>query len=119
MSSIAIKLLTHPNFNRYPQDMKDEMKQDAVLKQMKNLKNLDPSKGSLFAYLTQCCWTAFVVYLADHYKQVNLKRDMLMTALHEAEDRNDIQQSAAMKELLKQLEDWQNEQTLKEGSGEF
>ena len=114
MNSIAIKLLNHPNFNRYPQDMKDEMRQEAVLKQMKNIKNLDPEKGSLFAYLTQCAWTAFVVYLADHYKQVNLKREILTNALREAQDRNDIQHTQSMRDLLRELDEWQKEQTQKE-----
>lgn len=74
---------------------------------MKNLKNLDPSKGNLFAYLTSACWTAFIVYLKKHYDTINLKREMLLDAMHEAEERYDIQQSTAMKELIRQLEEWQ------------
>ena len=110
MNLISLRLLNHPSFNRYPQDMKDEMQQEGVLKQVRNLKNLDPSKGSLFAYLTQCCWTAFIVYLGHHYRQVNIKREVLTKALRSAEDRQDIQTTQYMKEYLKRLEEWKEEQ---------
>jgi len=93
MNMISLRLLNHPSFNRYPQDMKDEMQQEGVLKQVRNLKNLDPSKGSVFAYLTQCCWTAFIVYLGQHYKQLNIKRDMVIKVLMSTEETQDIQTS--------------------------
>lgn len=40
LMDIADHLLQHHNFNRYPQHMKDEMKSDAIMKQLKNLKNI-------------------------------------------------------------------------------
>jgi DNA-directed RNA polymerase specialized sigma24 family protein len=65
---IAVKLLTKRHFVRYPQDVKDELAQEGCLKCIKSLKNIDPKKGSVFAYLTMTCWSAFMNYLVRYYK---------------------------------------------------
>ena len=56
---------------------------DAVTKILRNLKNLDPSKGSLFAYWTQIAWTAFIDHLSKHYKDINRRRELLKEQLDE------------------------------------
>lgn len=47
---------------------------DAYVKVVKNLKNIDTSKGTIFNYITRCCWTAFIVYLGKHYKNINKRK---------------------------------------------
>lgn len=84
MYLVASHLLEHPRFSRYNPFDKDDMKQEAVLKMTKNLKNFKPEKGKLFSYLTTCCWTAFVIHLANYYKELNKKRELLTQALTEA-----------------------------------
>lgn len=79
--TIADHLLTHKRFMRYPYHEKEEMKQDAVLKCLHNLKNIDTSKGTVFNYFTRTCWTAFITYLAKYYKDMNKKRQMLLAAM--------------------------------------
>ena len=49
---LATKLTSKPQFCRYPQHIKEEMISDAVIKILKNLHNLNPARGSLFAYWT-------------------------------------------------------------------
>lgn len=77
MYVVAEHLLEHPRFVRYNPFDKEDMKQEAVLKMMKNLKNFKPEKGKLFSYLTTCCWTAFVIHLAKYYNELNKKRELL------------------------------------------
>lgn len=61
-----------PQFIDYTPHMKEEMEQDACLKIMKNLKNMKEEKRkSFFNYWTCCCWTAFIVYLRNHYRHMN------------------------------------------------
>lgn len=87
MYKISDHLLEHPRFVRYPQHMKDDMRQDAVLKCVRNLKNFNSDKGKLFSYFTTCCWTAFVVYLSKHYKEVNHKRKLVVDALNSLDEK--------------------------------
>lgn len=56
---------------------------DAVLKILKNLHNLDPNKGSLFAYWTSIAYTAFLDYLTKHYKRLNEKKRLLKEQMEE------------------------------------
>lgn len=81
--------------------MKDEMAQEGYIKCHKNLKNYKPDKGKIFTYLTYCCWSAFVSYLDKHYKQMNLKRQLLLDALEDAQTST---QTPTKQELIKDLE---------------
>ena len=81
--------------------MKEEMAQDGYIKCHKNLKNYNPAKGTLFSYFTRCCWTAFVTYLVKHYKQMNLKRQLLLDALEDAQTST---QTPTTQALIKDLE---------------
>lgn len=52
------------------------------MKIMKNLKNMTEEKHKqFFSYWSCCCWSAFITYLRDHYKEKNHKRRLLMDAL--------------------------------------
>lgn len=60
------------------------MVSDGVVKIMKNLKNFNPEKGSIFSYWTRCVFTAATTYLANYYKDINRKRQLLVDALKKA-----------------------------------
>lgn len=108
MYIIAQHLLEHPRFVRYKQQDKDDMKQEAVIKMAKNLKNFNPSKGKLFSYLTYCSWTAFVVYLAQYYKDLNKRREQIMEVLNSIDEKQ-IGSTRFLKELLEDLKETMNE----------
>lgn len=84
MLTLANHVMTGRSFAGYPEDMKQDMVQDGVVKIMKNLKNFKPDKGSIFSYWTRCVYTAAYVYLSAHYKRVNEGRQMLLDALETA-----------------------------------
>lgn len=71
---------------------------DAYLKIVLNLKNVkEQYKDSLFSYFTNTAWCAFVTYLQKHYKQVNLKRQLILDALQNMNDElpNDVRNELA------------------------
>lgn len=100
---IATKLLTKKQFVDYPQDVKEELAQEACLKCIKSLKNINPQKGSVFAYFTCCCWSAFMNYLAKYYRDRNRERKLLIEALEEAKANPEMHTTEYMDELLKLL----------------
>ena len=99
MYVIASHLLEHPRFMRYPLHEKEEMKQDGVVKCVKNLKNYDPLKGNIFSYFTRCCWTAYVDHLAKYYKDMNNKRELLLRELNNL-DESQLAGTKYLNELL-------------------
>lgn len=60
-------------------------------------------RSSFFAYWTRCVFTAAVVYLAKHYKQVNLKRKLYLDALVQSHN-NLAQKDPRTVALINELE---------------
>jgi len=68
-------------------------------------------RKSFFNYWTRCVFTAAVVYLAKHYKRVNLKRQLFLDALVQAHNslaQNDPKTQELIKELEKQIREYGN-----------
>ena len=104
MLTLARHVMEHRKFVRYSQEMKDEMVQDGVLKILKNIHNMKSEfRKSFFNYWTRCVFTAAVVYLAKHYKRVNLKRQLYLDALVQAHN-NIAQNDPKTIELISELE---------------
>ena len=83
---IATKIMRTNSFRGYTEDMKQDMVSEAVLKCIKNLKNLkEERKGSFFNYLTRCCYCAFYYFLSRYYKHVNIRRELVRKAVDELE----------------------------------
>ena len=101
--------MNHRNFVRYPYDMKDEMAQEGYIKCHKNLKNYDPTKGKLFSYFTHCCWSANMDYLNKYYRQMNVRRQLILDTLDGLECDPNIQESNQLKELRKRLREFDSE----------
>ena len=77
MKSIATHMLGSASFRGYSADLKEDMTSDALLKMMKNLKNLKAEKKpAFFNYLTRCCYCAFITTLSKHYKHKNLVKHL-------------------------------------------
>lgn len=75
-----------------------------MLKILKNIHNMkEEYRKSFFAYWTRCVFTAAVVYLAKHYKSVNLKRKLYLDALVQAHN-NLAQKDPNTIALIKELE---------------
>lgn len=65
------------------------MAQEACLKIIKSLKNMDESRhAQFFSYWSCCCYSAFLNYLKKHYRRINRKRQIFLDALQYAKDNN-------------------------------
>lgn len=104
---IARHLTQHLRFNRYPEDIKEDLVSDAVLKMINNLKNIkEEKKGGCFSYFTACAWCSFIDTLAKHYKEYNKRRQLLINALEDLQLTSPYPRQHTMQlvnELKKQL----------------
>ena len=100
---IATHLLRHKRFVRYPQQDKDDMRQEAIIKCFKNLKNIDTTKGTAFSYLTRVCWTAYIVYLGNYYKDLNHKKELLVEAIGQIENERGMENVKYLHQLMGQI----------------
>ena len=95
------------SFNRYSPDIRDDMIQEGVLKQVKNLHNLKPEKRQFFfAYLTRCVFTAAITYLSHYYKDLNTKRELILETMEKIQNEGDItgqSQTPQFKQLMEDL----------------
>lgn len=80
-------MLRSPNFNRYPKEVKEDLKGHALLKLVKSLDTikLTFSPTQIFNFATRTVYTAFLSELGKHYKQVNIKRTAMKQYLEKAD----------------------------------
>ena len=69
-------ILMSPNFNRYPIQVKEDLRGHALEKLMKSLKtvNLAFTPHQIFNFATRTIYTAFLSELSRHYKHEGIKR---------------------------------------------
>ena len=69
-------MLRSPNFNRYPKELKEDLRGHALEKLMKSLKTvkLEFTPHQIFNFATRAAYTAFLSELSRHYRQANIKR---------------------------------------------
>ena len=74
--TLANHILRAPNFNRYPIQVKEDLRGHAIVKLMKSLKTvkLVLTSQQVFNFATRTVYTAFLSELGRHYKQENTKR---------------------------------------------
>lgn len=84
MLTLSRHIMENRRFVRYPEQMKEDMVQDGVLKIIKNLKNMKEGyKDSFFAYWSMCVFTSAYSYLKKHYNNINQRRELLVDALND------------------------------------
>ena len=69
-------ILRSPSFNRYPIQVKEDLRGHAIEKLMKSLKtvNLEFTHQQIFNFATRTIYNAYFSELARHYKQEGIKR---------------------------------------------
>lgn len=69
-------ILRLPSFNRYPIQVKEDLRGHAIVKLMKSLKTvkLEFTPHQVFNFATRTVYTAFLSELSRHYKYENIKR---------------------------------------------
>jgi len=101
MLTLCDHLLKHPRFVRYPQALKDDMRQEGVVKILKNLHNMKGErKQSFFAYWTITAWSAFMDTLTKYFKEYNNRRELTLETL----ERIQCQMPTVGKQIVLELE---------------
>lgn len=69
-------MLRSPNFNRYPKEVKEDLRGRALEKLMKSLNTvkLEFTPHQIFNFATRTVYNAYFSELARHYKQEGIKR---------------------------------------------
>ena len=80
-------ILRSPSFNRYPTQVKEDLRGHALEKLMKSLKTvkLDLTAQNIFNFATRTVYTAFLSEISRHYKFENLKRKVTKEYLMKAD----------------------------------
>ena len=81
---LASHMLRSKSFRSYSETLKEDMSSHALLCGIKGLRSFDENKTSnAFGYFTRCTWTAFLQVLNSHYRQVNIKKEMIERSMSE------------------------------------
>lgn len=78
---LARKISNHSSFRNYPLEVKQDMMGHAYEKLCSGLKNFNFKYTNAFAYFSQTCFNAYKTQLSQHYRQVNIKRDLTKRAI--------------------------------------
>lgn len=72
-----------PRFKGYSEEVKEEIQSAAIYKfmQYRAWEKLDPSKGSIFAYLTTCAFRNMLTAIGNHFKEWNRRRELVRSAM--------------------------------------
>ena len=100
-------ILRSPSFNRYPIQVKEELRGHAIVKLIKSLKTvkLDFTPHQIFNFATRSVYTAFLSELGRHYKFENLKRKVTKEYLMKA----DFISPQIKDEMIRDIDDFDKE----------
>lgn len=101
MLAIGNKLLNHSSFRNYPKELKEDMLMFGVEKLIKGLKNYNFEFNNSFAYCTQAFWNAYLTIINKHYKQLNIRRDLMKKLSSELETYSGMSSSSALNKCIK------------------
>lgn len=86
-------ILRSKNFNRYPQEVKEDMRSDSLVRVFRwALSSWDSTKGhKAFSYLTRCIFVNYISSVMKYYKKLNQRQQYVrdqLTQLAIAGDQN-------------------------------
>lgn len=92
-------ILKGHRFRDYPYELKQDFRQEAILKCMRALTNFDETKSrNVFGFITCTIQRSILDQLRKHYRQINNRKKFLKDMLGSADEE-------VCRELLKKLED--------------
>ena len=100
-------ILRSPSFNRYPSQVKEDLRGHALEKLMKSLRTvkLQYSPQQIFNFVTRAIYNAYFSELARHYKHENLKRKMTKEYLLQS----DFISPQIKDEMIREIDDFDKE----------
>ena len=101
MIMIADKLLNHSSFRNYPLEVKQDLRGIGLCKLIRGLKNYNFKFNNAFAYFTQALWNSYITGLTKHYKQINIKRELMKKLFEEIETYSGIDPRSSLNRCIK------------------
>ena len=99
--AICNKILNHSNFRNYSKELKEDMRSYAIWKLVKGLKNYNFQFNNPFAWISMAYWNAFLTTIYRHYKQLNIKRDLMKKLSMELETYAGIDPRSSLNKAIK------------------
>lgn len=100
--AIADKMLNRSEFRNYPKQLKEDAKGYFFVKAIKGLKNYNFEFNNPFAYFSTCAWNAYISTIVKHYKQQNIRKDIMKQMLSELETYQGIDPKSSLNNYIRQ-----------------
>ena len=99
---IADKMLNRSEFRNYPKELKEDAKGFFFVKAIKGLKNYNFEFNNPFAYFSTCAWNAYISTITKHYKQQNIRKEVMKQLLLELESHQGIDPKSSLNSYIRQ-----------------
>ena len=99
--AICNKILNHSNFRNYDAELKADMRSYALFKLIKGLKNYNFQFNNPFAWCSQACFNAYLTIIGKHYKQLNIKRDLMQKLSIELQTYTGMNAASSLNKCIK------------------
>lgn len=99
--AIGEKMLNRSEFRNYPKELKEDMLSMFELKIIKGLKNYNFKFNNPFAFFTTAAWNAFLTIIGKHYKQQNIKKDLMTKLAQELQTYTGINSASSLSKCIK------------------
>ena len=103
--AIADKMLNRSEFRNYSKELKEDAKGFFFVKAIKGLKNYNFEFNNPFAYFSTCAWNAYISTIIKHYKQQNIRKDVMQQLLSELETYSGIDPHSSLNNYIRQYID--------------
>lgn len=101
MISIGQKMLNRSEFRNYSKELKEDMLGNFYLKLIKGLKNYNFEFNNPFAFFSTAAWNAFLAVITRHYKQQNIKKDLMGKLAQELQTHIGINPTSSLVKCIK------------------
>lgn len=101
MYMIGEKMLNRSEFRNYDKELKEDMLGAFILKLIKGLKNYNFKFNNPFAFFTTAAWNAFLTVIGKHYRQQNIKKDLMSKLAQELQTYTGINYNSGLSKCIK------------------
>lgn len=102
LMAIADKMLNRSEFRNYSKELKEDAKGLFFVKAIKGLKNYNFEFNNPFAYFSTCAYNAYLTTIVKHYKQQNIRKDVMRQLLSELETYQGIDPKSSLNSYIRQ-----------------
>ena len=99
--AVGEKMLNRSEFRIYSKELKEDMVSMFYLKLIKGLKNYNFKFNNPFAFFSTAAWNAFLTIISKHYKQQNIKKNLMEKLAQELQTYTGINPTSGLSKVIK------------------